>query len=140
MSRDISRCRFLTFHCNILTFRLFSFPSCDCKMCKLMFWWRGRTGWLYNDNPNCTDTAITYVTGDLTGTLCSLTKAFLFKTIGGKLPENHSQRVNVCPSGDQEINKEQRVSDCFIIQMRMEMIEFPRVFKHLQTSSALLHF
>lgn len=48
--------------------------------------------------------------GDLTGTVCSLTKAFLFKPAGGELPENHSQRMNFCPSGEEEVNKERRAS------------------------------
>lgn len=95
---------------------------------------RGRPGWLYKDNPNCTDTAAAYVMGDLTRTLRSLTKAFLFTTMGGKLPENHSQRVNVCPSGEEEVNKEQRVCDCVIIQMRLE-VDGIQIYKQLQTAS-----
>lgn len=70
--------------------------------------------WLYEDNPNCTDTAAAYVMGDLTGTLCSLTKAFLFKSIRGQLPGNHSHRMTLCPSGEEEENKEQKgISLCY---------------------------
>lgn len=82
---------------------------------------RGRTHWHYEDNPNCTDTAVAYVMGDLTGTLCSLTKALLFKTMCGKLPENHSQRVYSCSLGLEELNKEQSVSDYVIIEMKNEV-------------------
>lgn len=54
------------------------------------------------------DPAATYVTGDLTGPLCSLTKAFLFRSIGGERPEPHSWRMSDCPSAGEEVNKAQR--------------------------------
>lgn len=67
-----------------------------------------QTGWLHKDNPNCTDAVAAYVMGDLNRTLCSLTKAFLFKSTGGKLPGTHSLRMNFCPSGEEDVNKEHR--------------------------------
>lgn len=87
----------------------------------LMFWLRSRSRWHYEDNPNCTDTAVAYVMGDLTGTLCSLTKALLFKTTCGKLPENYSQGVCSCSLRLEELNKEQSVSDYVIIEMKNEV-------------------
>lgn len=68
-------------------------------MCELMFWLRCTTDWLYADNPDCTDALAAYVMGEFSGTLCSLTKAFLFNSISGEFPENHSWWMNVCPSG-----------------------------------------
>lgn len=52
-----------------------------------------------------------YVTGDLTGTLCSLTKAFLFRSISSEHPESHSWRMSDCPSAEEEVNKVQRAFD-----------------------------
>lgn len=68
--------------------------------------------------------------GDLTGTVCSLTKAFLFKSAGGELPENHSQGMNLFPSGEEEVNTQRTVPDGVIIQMRMEMDGIPPKFIH----------
>lgn len=91
-----------------------SFICTDCVNTSVLI--GSRTARHYKDNPNCTDTAAAYVMRDLTGTPCSLTKAFLFKTVCGKLPENPSLRADFCSAGQEELNQEQRLSDCVIAE------------------------
>lgn len=109
------------------------FPHAATKGANQCFDADAGQGWLYEDNPDCTDTAAAYVTGDLTGTLCSLTKAFLFRSICGELPENHSQRMNLCPSEEEEeVNKGKRASDCVTVGWGWRWMKFPRVYQHKQ--------
>lgn len=58
---------------------------------------------LYEDNPNRAHTVDAYVTADLTGTLCSLTKVFLFRR-GVASFQGIIHRVGTCPAGDQDEN------------------------------------
>lgn len=80
-----------------------------------MFCSRYSTDWFYKPDPDCA--AAAYVTADLTGTLCSLTKAFLFRSISSEHPESRSWRMSDCPSAEEEVNKVQRASDCISISI-----------------------
>lgn len=64
---------------------------------------RSRTDRFYKHNPNCA--AVAYVMGGLTGTLCSLTKAFLFRSISSEHPE----RLSIVRGGSKQ-GAEGRVS------------------------------
>lgn len=88
----------------------------------MMFCTRYGTDWFYKPDPDCA--AAAYVTGDLTGTLCSLTKAFLFRSISSEHPESHSWRMSDCPSAEEEVNKVQMAFDRIsIVTEEMEKLQ-----------------
>lgn len=101
-----------------------------------MFCTRYGTDWFYKPDPDCA-AAAAYVTGDLTGTLCSLTKAFLFRSISGEHPESHSWRMSGCPSAEEEVNKVQRAFDRIgIVTQEMEKLQ---MIKRSITKSFILN-
>lgn len=87
-----------------------------------MFCTRHSTDWFYKPDPDCA--AAAYVTGDLTGTLCSLTEAFLFRSISSEHPESHSSRMSDGPSAEEEVNKVQRAFDHIsIVKEELEKLQ-----------------
>lgn len=95
------------------------------------------TDWFYKPDPDCA--AAAYVTRDLTGTLCSLTKAFLFRSISSEHPESHSTRMSDCPSAEEEVNKVQRAFDGISL-VAEEKLQKPRSSDQSLNASLSVYF